>query len=56
MDIFKGELNPKIDFSSSEQLDIVEQLYEVFSAVSQAVQKNFMLCNESTGFDRRLNM
>ena len=27
---FKGELNPKIDFSSFEHLGIVEQLYEVF--------------------------
>ena len=26
----KGELNPKIDFSLFEHLDIVEQLYEVF--------------------------
>ena len=26
----KGELNPKIDFSSFEHLGIVEQLYEVF--------------------------
>ena len=28
--LFKGELNPKIDLSSFEHLDIVEQLYEVF--------------------------
>ena len=28
--IIKGELNPKIDFSSFEHLGIVEQLYEVF--------------------------
>ena len=28
--IFKGELNPKIYFSSFEHLGIVEQLYEVF--------------------------
>ena len=28
--LFKGELNPKIDFSSFEHLDLVEQLYEVF--------------------------
>ena len=27
---FKGELNPKIDFSSFEYLGSVEQLYEVF--------------------------
>ena len=27
---FKGELNPKIDFSPFEHLGIVEQLYEVF--------------------------
>ena len=27
---FKGELNPKIDFSLFEHLGIVEQLYEVF--------------------------
>ena len=27
---FKGELNPKIDFSSFEHIGIVEQLYEVF--------------------------
>ena len=26
----KGELNPKIDFSSFEHFGIVEQLYEVF--------------------------
>ena len=26
----KGELNPKIDFSSFEHLGIVEQLYEIF--------------------------
>ena len=26
---FKGELNPKIDFSSFEYLGLVEQLYEV---------------------------
>ena len=35
----KGELNPKMDFSSFEHLGIVEQLYEVFKAVSRAVQK-----------------
>ena len=40
---FKGELNPKIDFSLFEHLDIV-------------VQKISMLCNESTKFDWRLNM
>ena len=28
--LFKGELNPKIDFLSFEHLDIVEQLYEDF--------------------------
>ena len=28
--VFKGELNPKIDFSSFEHLGIVEQLYEGF--------------------------
>ena len=28
--IFKGKLNPKIDFSSFEHLGIVEQLYEIF--------------------------
>ena len=28
--IFKGELNPKIDFPSFEQLGILEQLYEDF--------------------------
>ena len=28
--LLKGELNPKIDFSSFEHLGIVEQLYEVF--------------------------
>ena len=28
--IIKGELNPKIDFSSFEHLSIVEQLHEVF--------------------------
>ena len=28
--LFKGKLNPKIDFSSFEHLGIVEQLYEVF--------------------------
>ena len=27
-----------------------------FKAVSRAVQKNLMFCNESTRFDRRLNM
>ena len=42
----KGELNPKIDFSSFEHLGIVEQLYEVFlrlNLVRQAVQKNLMI-------------
>ena len=28
--LVKGELNPKIDFSSFGHLGIVEQLYEVF--------------------------
>ena len=50
---FKRELNPKIDFSSFEHLGVVKQLYE---AVSRAVPKNLMFCNESTRFDRRLSM
>ena len=28
--VFKGELNPKIDFSSFEHLGTAEQLYQVF--------------------------
>ena len=28
--MFKGEMNPKIDFSSFEHLGIVEQLCDVF--------------------------
>ena len=47
LSMIKGQLNPKIDFSSFEHLGIV---------VSRAVQKNLMFCNESTRFDRRLNM
>ena len=43
-------------FHHFEHLDIVQQLYEVFLAVSRAVQRNLMFCNESTRFDQRLNI
>ena len=38
----KGELNPKIDFSSFELLGILEQYMKFFWVVSRAVQKNLM--------------
>ena len=57
MAVFEGELIPKIDFSSFEHLAIVEHYMKVFlKAVSRVVKKNLMFCNESTRFDRQLNM
>ena len=39
--LFKGELNPKIDFSSFEHLGIVVQLYEVFLRCWPSSSKKF---------------
>ena len=36
---FKGELNPKIDFSSFEHLGIVEQLYKVYWLLDKQFKK-----------------
>ena len=51
----KGELNHKTDFPLFEHLGTVEQLHEVFLSCKSSSSKNFMFCNKSTRFDRRLN-